>query len=209
MELISIQYFYYRCKTIYERSGIIDEWFEKGGVLVIGYDAFRNLAGNIKHEGKFDHSLLNPGPDLVICDEGHVLKNDKTSLNNALSSIRTKRRIILTGTPLQNRLLEYWCMVNFVNPYLLGTRKEFCNRFVNPIKNGGYRDSLEEDIQMMKDRSFVLHKLLDFCVQRLDISVLQPFLPAKFEYVVYIRLSIIQVQLYEVKIEILSLRSYL
>jgi transcriptional regulator ATRX len=104
--------------------------------------------------------LLDPGPDIVICDEGHLLKNEKSALNKAVNRIKTLRRIILTGTPLQNNLKEYYEMVNFVKPNLLGTRKEFMNRFVNPISNGQHSDSTERDIRMMKQRSFVLNDLL-------------------------------------------------
>jgi transcriptional regulator ATRX len=96
----------------------------------------------------------------VVCDEGHLLKNEKSALNKAVNRISTLRRIILTGTPLQNNLKEYYEMVNFVKPNLLGTRKEFMNRFVNPICNGQHSDSTDRDIRMMKQRSFVLNDLL-------------------------------------------------
>lgn len=60
--------------------------------------------------------------------------------------------------------LDYY-MVNFVKPNLLGTYKEYCNRFANPITNGQYHDSTLHDIKIMKKRSHVLHKLLRSTVQ--------------------------------------------
>ncbi len=48
---------------------------------------------------------------MVIVDEGHCLKNMKSDLNQTTSQIRTLRRVILTGTPMQNNLSEYYTMV--------------------------------------------------------------------------------------------------
>lgn len=89
-------------------------------------------------------------------------------------------------------------MVQFVKPNLLGKYNEYLNRFVNPITNGQYVDSTERDIQMMKKRSHILHKLLDGSVQRRDYSVLAPYLPVKHEYVVSVQLTKLQVALYKV-----------
>ena len=133
----------------------------------------------------------------MICDEGHLLKNEKTNLSIAMNRIKTLRRIVLTGTPLQNNLKEYFCMVQFIKPNLLGTYKEYLNRFVNPITNGQYTDSTPQDLQIMRKRSHVLHKMLDGVVQRRDYSVLEPYLPPKFEYVIFLKLSETQIKLYQ------------
>lgn len=183
-----------------------ENWHKKHVVLIMGYEKYRNLSEDVLFEEnelssdqkKFQEIFINPGPDLVVCDEGHLLKNDKTSISDAISKVRTMRRIILTGTPLQNNLNEYFCMVNLVKPDLLGTTKEFTNRFINPIMNGQYANSTPHDMKLMKRRTHVLHKLLDGVFHRADISVLAPFLQPKEEYVIYIRLTDIQVKLYKV-----------
>lgn len=62
-------------------------------------------------------------------------------------------------------------MVNFVKPNLLGTSKEFRNRFVNPITNGQCADSTAHDVKIMKRRAHILHEKLNGCVQVLRITV--------------------------------------
>ncbi|XP_068081267.1 transcriptional regulator ATRX homolog isoform X2 [Anabrus simplex] len=184
-----------RCRQNSDRAHLLRSWHEGGGVMIIGYEMFRNLS-NLVNERVFQRTLLNPGPDLVVCDEGHLLKNEKTALSKAMCKIRTRRRIVLTGTPLQNNLKEYHCMMQFVKPNLLGTLKEFRNRFVNPINNGQFEDSTPQDVKVMKRRAHVLHKMLEGCVQRFDYSVLRPLLPPKQEYVISIRLTDLQIKLY-------------
>ncbi|XP_075545672.1 uncharacterized protein LOC142579408 isoform X3 [Dermacentor variabilis] len=184
------------------RLEALERWHSEGGVAIIGYSMFCLLVkGSGKRKKKavlnrYRRVLLDPGPQLVICDEGHVLKNDSTGLSKALSTLKTGRRIVLTGTPLQNNLKEYHCMVSFIKPGLLGTKTEFINRFVNPIANGQCADCTVHDVKLMKKRVHVLHRLLDGCVQRCDKSALASYLPPKHEYVVRVRLSDEQVSLY-------------
>lgn len=143
-----------------------------------------------------EKALARPGPDVVICDEGHRIKNCHASTSQALKSIRTRRRVVLTGYPLQNNLIEYWCMVDFVRPDFLGTRQEFSNMFERPILNGQCVDSTPQDVRLMRYRSHVLHSLLEGFVQRRGHDVLKEQLPSKEEHVILVRLSPLQRALY-------------
>ncbi|XP_043804233.1 uncharacterized protein LOC122721070 isoform X1 [Apis laboriosa] len=209
-------------KTMAARAKIIQDWQIGGGVLLIGYELYRQLSlkkpnkakrkrgqpfkdtvdveEEEKNKGLLDEmhtALVNPGPDLVICDEGHRIKNSHASISMALKQMRTKRRIVLTGYPLQNNLLEYWCMVDFVRPNYLGTKSEFCNMFERPIQNGQCIDSTPQDIRLMRYRAHVLHALLEGFVQRRSHSVLQVSLPRKEEYILLVRMTSHQRKLYD------------
>lgn len=184
--------FIFSSKTYNSRDNLIKKWLRKPGVLLTSYEMYRTIV-NHKQTLKFStilEGLTDPGPDLVICDEGHILKNQATSISKAVKKIKTRRRIVLTGTPLQNNLKECMCvllllylyhqfiiimlyfmlytdhcMVDFIRPNLLGSIKEFTNRFINPITNGQYSDSTPMDVKLMKRRSHVLHKMLEGFVQ--------------------------------------------
>ena len=86
--------------------------------------------------------------------------------------------------------------MEFAKPNLLGSKKEFRNRFVHPITNGQYCNSTAGDVQLMKERAYVLHTFLASCVQRLDYTIIKPYLPVKHEYVLKIRLTNLQKNMY-------------
>lgn len=80
-------------------------------MALMGYEMFRNLASGRKIRKtklveSFKKCLLDPGPDIIVCDEGHVLRREKSNLSLVVSEVATRRRIVLTGTPLQNNLKE-------------------------------------------------------------------------------------------------------
>ncbi|CAF0990223.1 unnamed protein product [Rotaria sp. Silwood1] len=179
-------------KTKSARWERLEKWNDKGGVMLMGYEIYRRLS----NDADYNFFLSDPGPDIIVCDEGHVLKNAKAGISKALNKIRTKRRIILTGTPLQNNLREYYYMVHFVKPHLLGTYREFKNQFIDPIRAGQHKDSNIYAVQLMKRRAFALHERLQHCTHRRDFNVLRKYLPEKYEYVIKIYMCDLQKQLY-------------
>ncbi|XP_029304789.1 transcriptional regulator ATRX-like isoform X1 [Cottoperca gobio] len=184
-----------------ERIRALQRWKREGGVMIMGYEMYRilSLAKKINDEKckkELKSILVDPGPDFAVCDEGHILRNEASNISKSMNAIKTQRRVVLTGTPLQNNLNEYHCMVNFIKKNLLGSLGEFRNRFINPIQNGQCADSTSRDVRIMKNRAHVLHAMLAGCVQRRDYSELTQFLPPKHEYVLAVRLSPHQYKLY-------------
>lgn len=84
-------------------------------ILVVSYETLR---------GHID-CLLDSQLGLMICDEGHRLKNHENQTYQALFQLKTKSRIILSGTPIQNDLSEFYSLMNFVNTDLLGSQNAF------------------------------------------------------------------------------------
>jgi hypothetical protein len=182
-----------------KREEVIRNWHMTGGVVIIGKET---LAGLIEkaEQAKASHSDTSaeiPKPCLLVVDEAHFLKDNATKISRALSKIDTKKRIGLTGTPFQNNLKEYYSMVSFLREKSLGSFASFQHQFINPIENGQHADSTDEQVKVMKRRTFALNKKLLGAIHRCDHTVLEKTLPPKKEYVVFTRLSPLQIRLYE------------
>lgn len=133
---------------------------------------------------------------LMLCDEGHRLKNGDSQTFTALNSLDVSRRVILSGTPIQNDLSEYFSLISFANPGLLGTRAEFRKRYEIPILRGrdaaGSDKDREKGDQCVRDLLDVVNK---FIIRRTN-DILSKYLPVKYEHVVFCNLAPFQLDLY-------------
>lgn len=97
--------------------------FSSHDVIVTSYDVVRNdQAALATHNWYY-----------CILDEGHIIKNAKAKLTKAVKTIQAHHRLILSGTPIQNNVLELWSLFDFLMPGFLGTEQFFNERFGKPI----------------------------------------------------------------------------
>ncbi|KAM5266402.1 DNA repair and recombination protein RAD54-like isoform 1-T1 [Hipposideros larvatus] len=156
-------------------------------ILIISYETFRLHVG-----------VLQKGSvGLVICDEGHRLKNSDNQTYQALDSLNTSRRVLISGTPIQNDLLEYFSLVHFVNSGILGTAHEFKKHFEVPILKGRDAAASEADRQLGEERLRELTSIVNRCLIRRTSDILSKYLPVKIEQVVCCRLTPLQTELYQ------------
>ena len=117
--------------------------------------------------------------DYVVLDEGHVIRNAKSKLAQAAKRLSSCRRLILSGTPLQNHAVELWSLFDFLMPGYLGTQAGFQASYARPIHasmgaRAGEAAQLEGEAALAR-----LHRqVLPFCLRRTKESVLSE-LPAK------------------------------
>lgn len=134
----------------------------------------------------------------MIIDEGHRMKNAQSKLSITLKQYyRTKNRLILTGTPLQNNLPELWALLNFVLPKIFNSVKSFDEWFNTPFANTGSQEKIEltEEESLLVIRR--LHKVLrPFLLRRLKKDV-EKDLPDKVEKVLKCNLSGLQHVMYQ------------
>ncbi|KAG0018103.1 helicase [Podila clonocystis] len=112
-------------------------------VMVIGYEKLRMVQEELK----------NANFDVIICDEGHRLKTANIKTAQAIRSLSTKKRIILSGTPLQNHLSEYYSMIDFVNPGLFESYSSFKRVFEDPIVKSRQPDCNPAEAALGLERS--------------------------------------------------------
>ncbi|XP_063229477.1 TATA-binding protein-associated factor 172 [Bacillus rossius redtenbacheri] len=132
-----------------------------------------------------------------ILDEGHVIKNGKTKSSKAIKQLSANHRLILSGTPIQNNVLELWSLFDFLMPGFLGTEKQFTARYSKPILASRDPKSSAKDQEAGALAMESLHRqVLPFLLRRIKEDVLKD-LPAKITQDYYCELSPLQEQLYE------------
>jgi SNF2 family DNA or RNA helicase len=138
----------------------------------------------------------------VILDEGHLIKNSKTKMSRdvrTLSRNEKSRRLLLTGTPLQNNMRELHALFDWAtSSKLLGCMKTFLNRYGDPIEEGRQRNASEWAVKKAAEMNAELQKKLHpYFLQRLKKTEFENTMPKKKELVVFTRLSAKQRHMYE------------
>lgn len=124
--------------------------------------------------------------DTVVLDEAQHIKNRQTQNAQSVKSIRARHRVVLTGTPLENSVLDLWSIFDFLMPGYLGSAKDFRERYELPI----VRDKNQEV------QSRLARRVRPFLLRRLKRDVAQD-LPPKIEQVAYCELTDDQRALYQ------------
>ncbi|XP_017779332.1 PREDICTED: helicase domino isoform X2 [Nicrophorus vespilloides] len=128
----------------------------------------------------------------LILDEAQNIKNFKSQRWQLLLNFQTQQRLLLTGTPLQNNLMELWSLMHFLMPNVFQSHREFKEWFSNPV-TGMIEGNNEYNENIIKR----LHKVLrPFLLRRLKSEV-EKQMPKKYEHVIMCRLSKRQRFLYD------------
>ena len=130
--------------------------------------------------------------DYLILDEAQNIKNFRSQRWQLLLNFNSNHRLLLTGTPLQNNLMELWSLMHFLMPTVFQSHKDFQDWFSNPVS------SMIEGKEQMNQRLIQrLHAILrPFLLRRLKSEVEQQ-MPKKFEHVIHCKLSKRQRFLYD------------
>jgi DNA repair and recombination protein RAD54B len=161
-------------------------------VMIIGYEKLRSVQEDL---------CQGAGIDIVICDEGHRLKTAQNKSSQAIKALNTSRRVILSGTPIQNDLSEFFVMVDFVNPGLLNSYNTFKKEFEGPIVKSRQPEASKEAREKGTARGEELASLTALFIIRRTAEILSKYLPPKSEYILFCRPTSAQVSVYKAILE--------
>lgn len=157
-------------------------------VLIASYETMRTHVGRLN---KYKDCC-----DLLVCDEAHRLKNRENQTSMALASLPCKRRVLLTGTPMQNDLEEFFAMVDFTNPGILGTQEEFRRQTLAPILRGREPGATEKQKIRMNETQLEMSSTVNNFILRRVNTLNAQHLPPKLVQVVCCNLTEIQQNMY-------------
>ncbi|KAL7554507.1 hypothetical protein ACHAWF_017964, partial [Thalassiosira exigua] len=140
----------------------------KSNIVITSYSVLRSDIDLLK-ETMWNYCIL---------DEGHLLKNPKTATAKASRRLRSRHRLILTGTPIQNNVHEIWASFDFLMPNFLGTSTSFMSEFAKPIIKGQSSEASAADIDQGMERLKTLHQqVLPFVLRREKTEVIAELPP--------------------------------
>lgn len=155
--------------------------------VVLSYDTLRNDISALSQQDWF----------YCILDEGHIIKSAKTKTTKAVKMIRASHRLLLSGTPIQNNVLELWSLFDFLMPGFLGSEKSFMDRYGRPILASRDAKVSAREHERASLALEALHKqVLPFLLRRMKEDVLDD-LPPKIIQDISCELGEVQKQLYE------------
>lgn len=163
------------------------EQLYKTDIVITSYDICRN-----------DAEVLTPlNWNYLVLDEGHLIKNPRAKVTIAVKQLLSNHRLILSGTPIQNNVLELWSLFDFLMPGFLGAEKVFLDRFAKPIAASRFSKSSSKEQEAGALAIEALHKqVLPFLLRRLKEEVLDD-LPPKILQNYYCDLSDLQKKLFD------------
>ena len=128
----------------------------------------------------------------IVVDEAQNIKNPKSAQAKAIYSLQAPYRIAMTGTPIENRLMDMWSLFHFLNPGYLGTAAQFKRAYETPIQRDGNQPRSKQLQRLVQP--FILRRL------KTDKSVIND-LPEKLEQKVYCNLTQEQASLYQAVVD--------
>lgn len=122
----------------------------------------------------------------IILDESQVIKNPSSNIARAVRELKSRHKLVLTGTPIENTTLDLWSQMSFINPGILGGQSYFRNEYQNPIEKKGD-----------EAKSRKLGAIIKPFILRRHKSQVATELPEKVEYVQYSEMTPDQERRYE------------